>query len=154
MILNRGTERTLSDSSGDKRVKRCAETQSGGTPDVMHRAALKCGNPRCRIDADYLIPQGTTPRTECREFAFCIECLELYLGLMKTSIVLPGEDCEWELTIKALENVFDGGRDHLRDLLLDCCGHSACAYEGDETDEGSSKLLHPEFPGVALEIQP
>ena len=114
--------RTLSDTvtlrGGDKPDRR---------PRVPRRdMSILCGNPRCRIEAEYKVPKGATPRTRISELVFCSGCLEPYLERLKTSIVLPGEPCEWELTALAVENIFDGDHDHRRDFLQETCGHRAC----------------------------
>ncbi len=88
---------------------------------------MRCGSPRCLQQADYIIPQGSTPRTRTRSLQLCIQCLDKYLELVSTSILLPGDPCEWELTVRALENIFDGGHDHLEDLMRETCGHRSCA---------------------------
>ena len=46
---------------------------------------------------------------------------------LETSILLPGEPCEWRLTLHHAENIFDGGHDWRRNLLRSQCKHRACA---------------------------
>jgi hypothetical protein len=86
-----------------------------------------CSYPTCRCSADYLIPVGTTPRTQIGALWFCVECLEGYLTRLKSSMVLTGEVCEWELTIRSLVNAFDGVPDHLALLGLEDCEHKHCS---------------------------
>lgn len=85
-----------------------------------------CDAPKCRKQADYYVPQGLTPRSWNRQLSFCIDCLEVYLRNLSTSIVLEGEPCEWELTMTHLRNVYDGGHDWRRNLLQESCEHQAC----------------------------
>jgi hypothetical protein len=53
--------------------------------------------------------------------------MEDYLERIADSVMLPGEPCEWELTLRSAENVFDGGHDYRRDLMRSHCQHRACA---------------------------
>ena len=81
----------------------------------------------CHQAAEYLIPAGETPRTVAGEVALCLDCLEHFLKLLATSIQLPGESCEWEATLRCVENIHDGGHDFRRDLMQYRCQHRSCA---------------------------
>jgi hypothetical protein len=85
-----------------------------------------CDAPYCRAQADYLLPQGSTPRSHFAPIYLCVDCIDTHLHRISTSIVLPGEPCEWEQTLACLENLYDGGHDYRRDLMRGRCAHRAC----------------------------
>lgn len=100
---------------------------------------LKCGGSFCHGDADYRIPKGVTPRTSTQELLLCVECFSRFVEHLSTSILLPGEECEWQLTLHHAENIFDGAHDWRRDLLRNKCAHRSCeaARKAKESDLAS-----------------
>lgn len=130
------TGRTLSDPGEDdaptRRSRRGLRNSARFAPDPRSKRQAGqdvryCEHPHCWASADYLIPEGTTRRTRTLALYLCVDCAADYLERLKRSIVLPGEGCEWRTTLEALENIYDGGHDYLRDLLIEHCEHPACA---------------------------
>jgi hypothetical protein len=81
------------------------------------------------------------------EIALCLDCLEGFLRLLATSVQLPGEPCEWEATLRYVENIHDGRHDFRRDLMQYRCEHRSCAaarevqesdYIEDESEEATA----------------
>lgn len=100
----------------------------GPRPASVKRAiAVRCQAPYCWDDADYKIPEGVTPRTKRGEMNLCVDCFEKFIERLETSVMLPGEECEWKLTLHHAENLFDGGHDWRRNLLRSQCKHRTCA---------------------------
>jgi len=99
----------------------------------------RCHAPYCWGAADYLIPQGKTTRTADRALQLCVDCFSAYVERLRTSIVLPGEPCEWRATLESAENIFDGSHDWRRDLLRNKCAHRSCeaARKAEESDLAS-----------------
>ena len=78
------------------------------------------------------------------EISLCLDCLEHFLGLLATSVQLPGEPCEWEATLRFVENIHDGRHDFRRDLMQYRCKHRSCAaarvaQDGDYVDDASEE---------------
>lgn len=86
----------------------------------------RCSAPHCWEEAEYRIPKGATPRTRYQELELCVDCFSKFVERLRTSVLLPGDACEWQLTLHHAENVFDGGHDWRRDLLRSKCAHKAC----------------------------
>ena len=119
------TGRTLSDPSaphGPESASRQARRSKEVAP-----ALSRCQAPYCWGSADYRIPEGVTPRTTSGALEMCIDCFEAFVQRLETSILLPGDPCEWRLTLHHAENIFDGGHDWRRNLLRSQCKHRACA---------------------------
>jgi hypothetical protein len=85
--------------------------------------------PYCWGAADYVIPQGATPRTQQGPLELCVECMETYQERLKRSIVLVGEDCEWHQTLMVTQNIWDGAHDYRRNLMQDRCHHVGCEHK-------------------------
>jgi len=119
------TGRTFSDLSASDGPYRA----SGKVPDANRGvpALSRCHAPYCWGSADYRIPEGVTPRTVAGALDLCVDCFEAYVERLETSILLPGDPCEWRLTLHHAENIFDGGHDWRRNLLRSQCKHRACA---------------------------
>ena len=97
-----------------------------GVPPPPDRKRIECAAPYCRQRAEWVVPQGMTPRTMRSDFPLCGDCVYLLIDRVATSIVLEGEPCEWELTLHHLENIHDGGHDFRRNLLIESCSHRVC----------------------------
>ena len=128
-------DRTLSDI----RIRLRQESLLGGRgvrSTVRLLQPSPCSYPTCRCSADYLIPEGSTPRTQTGALWFCVECLEDHLAHLKSSMVLRGEACEWDLTIRSVVNAFDGALDHLDLLELEDCEHERCSRRAEASIGG------------------
>ena len=86
----------------------------------------KCDGCYCHGEADYRIPKGLTPRTSDQELLLCVDCFAKFVERLRTSVLLPGEECEWELTLYHAENIYDGAHDWHRELLRSKCAHRSC----------------------------
>lgn len=118
----RTTAPYASHAQGPSRVSRICPDRKGTVS-----ALSRCQAPYCWGSADYRIPERVTPRTTRGALELCVECFEAYVERLETSILLPGEPCEWRLTLHHAENIFDGGHDWRRNLLRSQCKHRACA---------------------------
>ena len=131
------TPRTLSEAenSSPSNGHRTAALRGSHTVFQTH-SMPKCGGCSCHGEADYRIPKGSTPRTSSQELLLCVDCFAKFVERLRTSVLLPGEECEWELTLYHAENIYDGAHDYRRDLLRSKCAHRSCeaARKAKESD--------------------
>ena len=113
------------DKNSEKVGRRASASQFDNVP--------RCQAPYCWEPSDYKIPKGSTPRTTNGDLYLCVDCLEAQLDRLSTSILLKGEPCEWELTLLALVNVYDGSKDYQQNVLRERCQHRACRRARDES---------------------
>lgn len=138
--VSEATGRTLSEAenSSPSHGHRTAVLE-GSRETSSKQSMAKCGGSFCHGVADYRIPKGVTPRTSTQELLLCVECFSRFVEHLRTSILLPGEECEWQLTLHHAENIFDGAHDWRRNLLRSKCGHRSCeaARKARESDLAS-----------------
>jgi len=131
-MIDKGTRHTLSDTMGWECLPLPCNHGIESEVPRPPRSSLppkgeRCEHPHCWGQAEYCVPKGTTPRTERSSLSLCVTCFAGYLDRLRDSITLAGEPCEFTLTLRAAENVFDGSHDYAADILRERCLHAACS---------------------------